>query len=227
MLTQCPNPKCRRTFEVPEARSGRNGPCPNCGQVITLRPLAVWKQIERQQQRLAAAGRARSSPAPAGRPGRLLALVEDVRSLWNVGSIFRTADGAGFERLYLCGITGSPPRKEIAKTSLGAEDHVPWEHHAGALEVLPALKAAGVQVVGLEHTPHSEPLTKALARGALHAPLCLVVGNEVTGISAETLAACDLTCDLPMRGVKASLNVAVAFGIATYLMADVFKPVRP
>ena len=118
--------------------------------------------------------------------------------------------------LYLCGITGCPPHKSIAKTSLGAEEQVRWEHHASALEVLPGLRAQGVQVVALERTASSEQLDSALKRGALKRPLCLVVGNEVAGISAETLAQAATLCHLPMFGVKASLNVAVAFGIAAY-----------
>jgi tRNA G18 (ribose-2'-O)-methylase SpoU len=217
MLTQCPNPKCRRQFEVPDERAGRNGPCPNCGQVITFRSLEVLRQVERQRERLAARGHA---PQALSGVGALSGLLEDVRSLWNVGSAFRTADGAGFSKLYLCGITGCPPRKQIAKTSLGAEDHVPWEYYTGALEILPDLRASGVQVLGLEQTGESRPLKEAGARGLLRAPLCLVVGNEVAGVSAETLAQCDLVCHLPMRGVKASLNVAVAFGIGAYLVRE-------
>jgi tRNA G18 (ribose-2'-O)-methylase SpoU len=216
MLTRCPNPECRHEFEVPNDRAGKNGPCPNCGQVITFRSLDVLRQVERQQQRLAQG----TSSAPAGEPERFSALLEDVRSLWNVGSVFRTADGAGFGRLYLCGITGYPPRKEIAKTSLGAEDVIAWEHHTGALEVLPLLKRRGVQVVGLEKAAGAIPLTQALTKGLLHPPLCLVLGNEVAGLSAETLGACEVLCDLPMRGVKGSLNVAVSFGIAAYRLAD-------
>jgi tRNA G18 (ribose-2'-O)-methylase SpoU len=137
-----------------------------------------------------------------------------------VGSIFRTADGAGFSRLYLCGITGCPPRKEITKTSLGAEDTVPWTYCAGALEVLPRLRRQGVLVVGLEQTPDSRALSSAIAEGDLRRPLCLVVGNEVAGVSAEALSRCDLACHLPMRGLKSSLNVAVAFGIAAYMLTE-------
>jgi len=216
MLTRCPNPKCRHEFEVPETRAGKNGPCPNCGQVITFRSLDVLRQVERQQKRLVQ----NESPKAPGAPDRFSVLLEDVRSLWNVGSVFRTADGAGFGRLYLCGITGCPPRKEIAKTSLGAEDVIAWEHHTGALEVLPSLNQRGVQVVGLETTSDSIPLSRALKECLLHPPLCLAIGNEVAGLSAETQAACEVICNLPMRGVKGSLNVAVAFGIAAYQLAD-------
>src|SRR5262249_30978207 len=144
-------------------------------------------------------------------PASYSAIVEDVRSLWNVGSVFRTADGSGFSQLYLCGITGCPPRKEITKTSLGAEQSVSWQYFRNVLEIIPALKKDGVMIVGLESTPDSVPLSEALARKQLRAPLCVVVGNEVTGLSAEALLSCDIVCHLPMRGVKESLNVAVAY----------------
>ncbi|MGD0089671.1 MAG: TrmH family RNA methyltransferase [Planctomycetota bacterium] len=213
MLTQCPNPQCKLTFEIPVQREGKNGPCPGCGQVITYRSLAIIKEIQRQHERRALV---RPAGQEAGTPQGFAALIEDIRSLGNVGSIFRTSDGAGFAPLYLCGITGCPPHKSIAKTSLEAEAHIPWEHHASALEVLPKLRAQGVQIIALERTGASELLDHALQRGALKPPLCLVVGNEVAGISVETLAQATLHCHLPMRGVKASLNVAVAFGIAAY-----------
>ncbi|MCY3018119.1 MAG: TrmH family RNA methyltransferase [Planctomycetota bacterium] len=216
MLTQCPNPLCKLCFDVPDDREGRNGPCPACGQVITYRSLSVIREIERQHDRRTRA----ASASPSRERGLFSAVLENIRSLWNVGSIFRTADGAGFAPLYLCGITGCPPHKAIAKTSLGAEKHIRWEHHASALDVLPRLSAQGVQVVALEQTPASEPLQAALARGAIKPPLCLLVGNEVAGISAETLAQASLHCHLPMRGIKASLNVAVAFGIAAYAIRE-------
>lgn len=215
MLTQCPNPRCRLQFEVPDERAGKNGPCPKCGQVITFRSLEVIKEIERVH--------AQRSPQKAGMnaanpdtPERFSALLEDLRSLWNVGSIFRSADGAGFRALYLCGITGCPPNKAIAKTSLGAEEHLAWSHQNSALDVLPRLAARGVQIVALEKTESSILLDDALKRGLLKAPLCLVAGNEVAGISAEALSQAALVCHLPMRGMKTSLNVAVAFGIAAY-----------
>jgi len=218
MLTQCPNPKCKLTFEVLDERAGRNGPCPQCGQVITFRSLEIIRCVERERARQKELGLAQGGPGESAEPAAFSALLEDLRSLWNVGSIFRTSDGAGFTRLYLCGITGCPPRKELAKTSLGAEDHIAWSAHTSALEVIPELKARGVWVLGLERTAQSSGLKEALLAGNIRTPLCLVVGNEVAGISAETLAACDVVCHLPMRGVKESLNVAVAFGIAAYAL---------
>jgi len=218
MLTRCPNPKCKLQFEVAADREGKNGPCPQCGQVITFRSLAILNEVERQQQRLHEARLDRST-RPAAAP-RFSVLLEDIRSLWNVGAIFRSADGSGFDKLYLCGITGCPPRKEIAKTSLGAEDVVAWEHHAGALDVLPELALNGTHILALEKTEHSVPLHDALRTGQLKAPLCMVMGNEVSGVSAEALGQTTSVCHLPMRGAKTSLNVAVAFGIAAYLIRE-------
>lgn len=215
MLTRCPNPKCSHEFDVPDDREGKNGPCPNCGQVITLRSIAVLNEIQRQHAKRAALVPQtldlQNGPLP-----NFSAAMEDIRSLWNVGSMFRTADGAGFGALYLCGITGCPPDKKLAKTSLGAEDHVPWLHANGALDVLPIVKQRGVQIVALEKTESSVLLDEALAKKLIRTPLCLIAGNEVAGVSAEALAQSDLVVHLPMHGVKASLNVAVAFGIAAY-----------
>jgi tRNA G18 (ribose-2'-O)-methylase SpoU len=219
MLTQCPNPKCKLRFEVPDNREGKNGPCPACGQVITFRSLSIIAEIERQHERRANAQQI-SGENSFDNPPPFSAVLEDLRSLWNVGSIFRSADGAGFGALYLCGITGCPPNKSIAKTSLGAEEHVRWSHHNNPLEVLPELARRGVQIVALEKTENSELLETALVRGAFKPPLCMVVGNEVAGVTAEALSQASLVCHLPMRGIKTSLNVAVAFGIAAYAIRD-------
>jgi tRNA G18 (ribose-2'-O)-methylase SpoU len=147
-------------------------------------------------------------------------LIEDVRSLFNVGSILRTADGVGADMLYLCGVTGCPPRKEIAKASLGAEETVAWQFHRGSVSILRRLKEKGVQIVGLESADSSILLKEALAGQLLRTPVCLALGNEVMGLSAETIALCDILCKLPMRGRKESLNVAVAFGIASYSIVE-------
>lgn len=228
MQTRCPNPNCRAVFDVAPDREGKNLPCPACGQVITVRSLELLREIERRRKReksraaltTHAGENVAGKDRPASAPEPLQGLLEDVRSLWNVGSIFRSADGAGFGRLHLCGITGCPPRKELAKTALGAEESVAWEHHVGVLDILPRLREQGVRTVALERTSKARPLSEVLAAGALRQPLCLLVGNEVAGLSAEALAAADMVCALPMRGEKSSLNVAVAFGIAAYLIAE-------
>lgn len=147
----------------------------------------------------------------------IYALLDDIRSLHNVGSIFRTADGAGVQKLFLCGITRIPPRAEIRKAALGAEESVPWEYHPDPLPVVGCLKAEGVQIVALEATPEAIEYDKA----HYHFPLCLIVGHEFRGIRPELLQVADLMVKIPMRGTKISLNVAVAFGVAVYHIARV------
>jgi len=142
----------------------------------------------------------------------IVAVIDDIRSLHNVGAIFRTADGAGLDKLYLCGITGTPPRNEIRKTSLGAEDAVSWEYHHNALDVTQRLQQQGYQIVVLEHTTHSIDFQKA----KYEFPLCLVVGHEHYGVSDQVVQMSDLAIEIPMFGLKQSLNVSVAFGIAVY-----------
>lgn len=149
-----------------------------------------------------------------------MAILEEVRSLWNVGSIFRSSDGAGFSHLFLIGITGCPPRKEIAKTSLGAEDYIAWNYAENSLSVIQSLKLLGYQIIALEKTDSSISLSSAIQGNLLKTPLCLIMGSETKGIYAETLALSDLIVDLPMRGFKESLNVAVAFGIAAYAISE-------
>ncbi len=141
-------------------------------------------------------------------------LAHNVRSLWNVGSFFRTCDALGVERLYLTGYTGHPPRKEISKTAIGADEFVPWEHAVDPLPILKKLKEEGWQLVALEITDDAIPITTFDPRERV----CLVVGHELAGISPEILALCDATVFIPMLGKKESLNVAVAAGIALHAL---------
>jgi tRNA G18 (ribose-2'-O)-methylase SpoU len=139
-------------------------------------------------------------------------LVENVRSAYNVGAIFRTADGAGIAKLFLCGISARPPHREIHKVALGAEENVPWEYRADALEIVAELKRAGVQIVALESGSEGRAYDSAPYR----LPLCLIVGHELRGVSEGLLRTADLSVKIPMLGKKTSLNVAVAYGIAVY-----------
>ena len=137
---------------------------------------------------------------------------EDIRSLNNVGSIFRTADGIRAEKLILCGYTGCPPRKEIDKVALGAVDSVPWEYRARAEDAVADLRARDVQVVAVEHTDSSEPYHTFPWRF----PVAIVLGNECDGISPEVVASCDASVEIPMYGIKQSLNVSTAVGVVGY-----------
>ena len=148
----------------------------------------------------------------------LTIVLDNIRSLHNVGAIFRTADAVRAEKCYLCGITGCPPRSEIRKSSLGAEEAVPWQYAKNPLSVIEMLKLQGYQIVCLEHTTNSVDYRSADYRS----PLCLVVGHEFNGVSDEIVRAADMSVEIPMHGVKLSLNVAVAFGIAAFEIINRF-----
>ena len=145
-------------------------------------------------------------------PLPFVVLLDNIRSLHNVGAIFRTSDAVHLQHIYLCGITGRPPRDEIRKTSLGAEESVPWTFEKDAIKVIEKLRTEGYQIVSLEHTDKSVDYRRA----AYHHPLCLIVGNEYLGIQDHLVAASDLAVEIPMHGIKQSLNVSVAFGILAY-----------
>ena len=149
----------------------------------------------------------------------LCVVLNNIRSLHNVGTIFRTADGAGVEKLWLCGITGYPPQGGIAKTALGAESHVPWEYRENVLAIIKELKEKGYQIVLLEqmHGSVRHDVFKPKA------PVCLVIGNEVEGIAESLQSLSDAAVEIEMNGIKNSLNVAVAFGIAVYQLRSQLK----
>lgn len=155
------------------------------------------------------------------RPPRLpfTVVLNNIRSLYNVGSVFRTADGAGVEKIWLCGITGIPPSTKISKTALGAEKEVPWEFAADARSCVMKLKAQGYQIVLLEQTDRSlsyenfQPDEK----------VCLVLGNENGGVSDSLLDLADAAIEIEMTGLKNSLNVTVAFGVAAYHFRSFMK----
>ncbi len=150
----------------------------------------------------------------------LTVLVDNVRSLYNVGSIFRTSDGVMVQHLLLSGYTPTPPRKEIEKTALGATSSVPWSHTKDPVESLHNLKSQGMKICCLEQTDQSIPyfdVTKS------NFPLCLVLGNEVTGVSPSLIRLCDFAIEIPMYGKKHSLNVSVAYGIAAFQLSRVWR----
>lgn len=142
---------------------------------------------------------------------QLVVLLDDVRSMNNVGSIFRTCDCLGIGQIYLCGITGSPPHRDIYKTSLGAENSIDWEYHEDIETLINILKSENYIIAGLEQTDKSinirnfDPQSK---------PVAIIVGNEVEGISDKALALCDEILEIPQFGTKHSFNVAVSCGIA-------------
>lgn len=142
----------------------------------------------------------------------VVALLDNIRSMFNVGSMFRTADGAWLEEMIISGYTAVPPRKEIAKTALGAEYSVPWRSIPDPVEALRALKQKGYTAIALEHTTRSQ----SYASVDYDFPLVFVVGNEGVGVQDKIVEECDFAVELPQNGMKSSMNVAVAFGIMLY-----------
>ena len=139
-------------------------------------------------------------------------ILDNIRSLHNVGAIFRTCDGVGVRKLWLCGITGFPPNNQIHKTALGAEDEVEWEYVEDIVSLVKRLKDEGFEVVALEQTQTSIYHTQYRPR----LPVALVVGNEVEGVNQAVADMCDRSIEIEMAGLKNSLNVSVAFGIVAY-----------
>jgi len=139
-------------------------------------------------------------------------LLDNIRSMYNVGAFFRTADAARIEKLWLCGITAKPPKRAITKTALGAEETVPWEHSWEPVPVLRAMRERGYEMAAVETTMHAVDLFDWTPRF----PVCLVFGHEVDGIRPEISELCDRHVRIPMLGAKHSLNVATAGGVLIY-----------
>jgi 23S rRNA (guanosine2251-2'-O)-methyltransferase len=198
-IRQCQN--CRLRFPIATGQVEKNT-CPVCGS--STRQEIVFSS---------------SRTPPPSTPNSQLsaAILENIRSVWNVGAMFRTADGAGLHHLYLCGYTSTPENPKLGKTALGAEQAVTWSHHPNGAELAQSLRLQGKRLIALEGGARAKPLFHlSLLRD--NAPVVLVVGNEVSGVDPGILELCDQVVSIPMMGVKESLNAAVAFGIAVYTL---------
>lgn len=153
-------------------------------------------------------------------------LLENLRSAFNVGSFFRTADAASIERLLLCGISSCPPHKGVLKTALGAEDTVPWEHRESSADAALEYRRRGYELAVIETGAHSVDLFDWQPQF----PVCVIFGNELDGVGHELLALCDSFIRIPMLGLKHSLNVSTAGGIVMYELLrkyrNLSRPVR-
>ena len=199
LIRECTDPRCRFRFPAP-AGDTIGDRCPWCGgRTAVAHTLAAPAE----------------PGAPDGTLAPIAALLDNVRSLFNVGSIFRSADGAGLAHLYLCGFTPTPDNRKLAKTALGAEATVAWSHHRNAVDLAQQLIATGAHLWALETVDGAEPL---FAPEPPPASLVLVAGNEVTGIDPDLLSLCECSVAIPMLGRKRSLNVATAFGIAAVVL---------
>ncbi|MFA5386140.1 MAG: RNA methyltransferase [Candidatus Paceibacterota bacterium] len=152
----------------------------------------------------------------------MIVILHNIRSLYNVGSIFRTADAVGVEKIYLCGYTPSPKDKfgkyipQLSKVALGAEKSVPWESARNTAVVIKKLKKDGYKIFAVEQSKKSVPYYKPKTKGLKLKNIALIVGNEVKGISPSILKLADKILEIPMAGSKESLNVSVAFGIVAF-----------
>lgn len=198
-IRQCDREACRFRFPA-VAQNAPSARCPLCGG-----PTAVVQMPLAKRQ---------TAVATAVKSRHLEVLLDNIRSLYNVGSIFRTADGAGVRHLHLCGMTATPAHPKLAKTALGADSQMSWSYGRNGVDTAVGLKEQGYQIWSLEDTDGADSLFGAEI--TLTPPVVLIVGNENVGIDPAILEISDRVYSLPMQGVKDSLNVAVAFGIALY-----------
>ena len=148
----------------------------------------------------------------------LIIILDDVRSLHNIGSVFRTADAFLVKKIYLCGITATPPNKEIHKTALGATDTVAWEYQKDVLEVIATLKEQGVAVLAIEQVESAVMLQDFEPEAGV--TYALIFGNEVKGVAQEAVSLSHGAVEIPQLGTKHSLNISVSAGIVVW---DVFR----
>lgn len=203
-IRQCTHPDCGLRIPIdPTLHKGSF--CPRCSAPM-IRAVASFQHCK---------------PAEENQPKRRISvLLDNIRSAHNTGAIFRTADGVGAAQLYLCGITPNPAvNSTIQKTALGAEVEIPWSAHLDAVSIAQELKAQGFFILALETTPGSQPFYEVDLHKLDQEPILLVVGNEQAGVDPGLLDLCELVLSLPMVGSKASLNVAVAFGVIAYWLA--------
>lgn len=198
-IRQCVRDECGLRYPLIDDRL-HGERCPRCGastRLLILRPL------EREH----------AGGSVAGSCIHLEILLDNLRSAWNVGSIFRTADGLGIQGLYLCGFTPTPENPKVTKTSLGAERSVPWSYHPDGVCVAHSLREQGYRIWALEHDRRAVSLLDEHFESPI-GKVILAVGNEITGVDPGILELCEKIIYIPMQGAKRSLNVAVAFGIA-------------
>jgi 23S rRNA (guanosine2251-2'-O)-methyltransferase len=196
---ECDNQVCRLRFPGYEHYS-RFRRCPICRSSVHV--AATITSITEQDNYVGAL-----------RKWKVEVLLDNIRSAWNVGSIFRTADGTGIQKLYLCGITPTPDNSKLRKTALGAEANIPWEKFNNGVDLATFLKSKGYVLWALEDLPDAIPLFQVEFQSD-HPPIVLIIGNEVSGVDPGIIGMSDKVVSIPMLGKKQSYNVAVAFGIA-------------
>jgi 23S rRNA (guanosine2251-2'-O)-methyltransferase len=200
---ECDNPSCRLRFPGYD-ETFRWNRCPACRSSIH-KVGQVWNHHERDNS------------SSLMLQWHVEGLLDNIRSTWNVGSIFRTSDGAGIQKLYLCGITATPENPKVRKTALGTEQSVLWEKFKNGVDLARALKEKGKKLWVLEDLPQAHQLFY-LDLIPADLPVVLIVGNELSGVDPGIVELADRVISVPMYGKKQSYNVAVAYGIAISFM---------
>ncbi len=202
LIRQCSKQNCNFRFPAPK-NSGIGVNCPKCKSEtmiiheINLNHEDIFEHHDFHQA------------------NNLEVVLDNIRSTFNVGAIFRSSDGVGIKKIHLCGITPPPTNPKVHKTSLGSEFTVNYESHPNAVSLIKSLKNKGYIIWALEKTSMSQSFFDFQITESSH-PTTLVVGNEITGVDPDVLNECDSHLHIPMVGLKNSLNVAIAFGIAVY-----------
>jgi len=197
---ECENPECRLRFPGDEGYPRWNL-CPVCRSNTHV--VALVEGVDEQSNQVIFQSK-----------WHIDALLDNIRSSWNVGSIFRSADGTGIHKIYLCGISPTPENPKVRKTALGAEENIPWEKSNNGVETAIYLKSQGSELWVLEDIAKAVPLFQ-IELPANKPSLVLIFGNEVSGVDPGIIEICDQVISIPMVGKKSSYNVATAFGIAT------------
>ena len=201
-IRQCTNPACSFRYPVTEKKFDKDT-CPVCGS-----PAIVAGHYANDFKE-----------TPWNKPPAFSfdIILDNLRSIFNVGSIFRTSDGTSIvNTLHLCGITPTPEHPKMKKTSLGAENSVNWQYHRNALDLCHQLKNAGKILCAIEITDQSKSLYSVHSEFFCDNNLVLIFGNEVAGVDPEILSLCDYHIGIPMHGIKESLNVSISFSICLY-----------
>lgn len=203
-MLQCSNADCRLRFPLDLFKfEGRY--CPRCSAALIVdREITPNTLIPETK---------------AGSAHPISVVLDNIRSAYNVGAIFRTADGANINTIFLCGITPTPSENPaVSKTALGADKNIVWHYRSNALDLIKKLKSQGVTILTLEITPQAHSIFNWLRETEINQPVALIAGNEPAGVDPALLELADAVLYLPMAGKKNSLNVSVALGIALYLL---------
>jgi 23S rRNA (guanosine2251-2'-O)-methyltransferase len=203
VIYHCANPDCGFRFPYQPDRQPLTS-CPRCGS-DQFTNETFYEPIKVQK----------NNPEPFEQT--IEVVLENIRSAFNVGSIFRTSDSAGINMLHLCGMTSTPENPKVSKTALGAEFSLPWTYYPDSLEIIQDRYDKGFYIIALEGGEEAVQLQEVVPTLS-NKPILMVLGSEVSGLDPKILSLCHQIVAIPMSGFKDSLNVAVAYGIAVYFL---------